>query len=1206
MATQDLYYYESGYLTPELGYYTYVADAESIQTSTSTLTVVVGKIVEAESTITSTSTITATVSNQRGADLFAFTNATLAIEVQRLRDNNIDASSAFNVATDATRTRYISASEDAAFDISVDSLRVRYNEAAVDAAFSLAASSEYYRGTPVDLELTASLTAVGTFPVSTTCQLYSQASLDASLNINHEGAATVASQVTVTANLGIIKQAVIACDSLFTPAVVCNAIVNNGVDASVVSSLVIQPTFSFAIPADITASTSLALEINKIQQGASNSSSSFTQETNNLRVRYQTSSLASEFSQDAQVNRTTGSATANLSLAFSQDTVNTRTRDVPSSLSAVFAQTTVNERTRDNLVASSSEFTEQAAPNASFSANANFTAFYSEIVAYLKYAGVDSHISVVATMSVVTSRTKQFASTISSQAQQTCQATYPVYYTASLASAFSLDLIKTYGLNQLNYVDGYYTSPEYLVVDDDKNAYQLVLRTNNINNNKDYILIKSNKSGTILWQQLVKTTTSYLDSRCLAVDANQNVYLVLGDNVLTKFDTSGSVVWAKTLVYGTGTIRTLVNDQIIVDNSNNIWLASYTRVISTGNISYDSILTKLNSSGTVIFTNSYDGKNNNDGILPFAKTANSIIYSTKQIGTNNGFKVTVDTYPNTYPTSGTISRLVREVGTYYNYNQYPKYDVEKVLRDNAGNYYFIVNNEANGPVAIEKISSTGVSQYFKEFDWAIGPSTLYNSWGWTEDTYVDSYIDNLGRIGVIYNKTIFPSGSSSGGFYVRAEFLYWNPTNLKIENQFYIKHNDSYVTKRFESNHLVTNADQEIFISGDSISTKGAAWTYLPPGGQGFNSNISPGGWEYQALAFADSSWSNKTRYGTIVVSTRTDSNEGTVTSTTATVSYTTTSLTNENSPFNINSFDVIRNTVNLVAFITADIDTRVIARGNATVSSAFDETATTTRIRDFNATINTAQAQLYLSPYDFRKAEANLTAQATVLANPYDYTKATANLTAQATLSINAEVGIIGELFAFTNAALTLVPRVTRTVDAQIDCQTALTANVQRTKFASLVAFSNASLTTTISRTRTTSAAATTTSQLTCSFTVVKVGFSTEPVVASLSCTAISVRTVRSNLVSQASLTIIAGKLVGVTANLQAFNTVLSVGKILSLDPYYQLKIEGASGELWIIPETRLLEVQVEARGLIVRQESRLLTINQETRVNIIKGYPS
>lgn len=195
--TQDLYYYEEGYFTPE-NYHGYLADAEadlreyaedyfaedytfggarvtlscdanilagvtveatgsfdSNASETVTVSVIRGFVVS----LSSSFVLTGTISNLKGADLFAFNEAALAVQVSRIRDNNILVSSVFSISTDASRTVNISSSEDAVFSMDIINARTRATEAAVDAAFSLDVSVSLIKTTNIILESTLSLYA---------------------------------------------------------------------------------------------------------------------------------------------------------------------------------------------------------------------------------------------------------------------------------------------------------------------------------------------------------------------------------------------------------------------------------------------------------------------------------------------------------------------------------------------------------------------------------------------------------------------------------------------------------------------------------------------------------------------------------------------------------------------------------------------------------------------------------------------------------------------------------------------------------------------------------------------------------------------------------------------------------------------------------------------------------------------------------------
>jgi len=138
--TQDLYYVDSGYLTPDSGYYVYTADAEAAVSSNATMTVAVGVIKSASSTISAVATITAVISHIEGADLVAFSNAAIATQITVIRATNVALTSVFSAAINGSRGIYVSAQADSTATIIISTTRIRVTEAAHSAAFSLAAS----------------------------------------------------------------------------------------------------------------------------------------------------------------------------------------------------------------------------------------------------------------------------------------------------------------------------------------------------------------------------------------------------------------------------------------------------------------------------------------------------------------------------------------------------------------------------------------------------------------------------------------------------------------------------------------------------------------------------------------------------------------------------------------------------------------------------------------------------------------------------------------------------------------------------------------------------------------------------------------------------------------------------------------------------------------------------------------------------------
>jgi hypothetical protein len=91
-------------------------------------------------------------------------------------------------------------------------------------------------------------------------------------------------------------------------------------------------------------------------------------------------------------------------------------------------------------------------------------------------------------------------------------------------------------------------------------------------------------------------------------------------------------------------------------------------------------------------------------------------------------------------------------------------------------------------------------------------------------------------------------------------------------------------------------------------------------------------------------------------------------------------------------------------------------------------------------------------------------------------------------------------------------------------------------------------------------------------------------PAVTSIVCDNVVLRRASANLVDTFDLLISVQYIIRITAEFTAFNSQLTVGEIINIDPFLQLKIE---------PETRINKIP---------QESRVFIIESETRVNIIK----
>jgi hypothetical protein len=192
----------------------------------------------------------------------------------------------------------------------------------------------------------------------------------------------------------------------------------------------------------------------------------------------------------------------------------------------------------------------------------------------------------------------------------------------------------------------------------------------------------------------------------------------------------------------------------------------------------------------------------------------------------------------------------------------------------------------------------------------------------------------------------------------------------------------------------------------------------------------------------------------------------------------------------------------------------------------------------------------------------ASVTATATVTRTEIVHITSQATVTAESTTILFGLADIIATSEQTTNNDYL------RRTESIISAQAELTANNVRTRNNSSQLQATTELTANNTRTRKASSALTSSSSLACANKVLRL--------ASANLTA----TFTTPLVYPY-----------VVVRTEAFLTCngfqLTAGRVIHLDPFYQLQIE---------PETRFLEVH---------EERRLLSINPETRVNIIKGYP-
>ena len=747
--------------------------------------------------------------------------------------------------------------------------------------------------------------------------------------------------------------------------------------------------------------------------------------------------------------------------------------------------------------------------------------------------------------------------------------------TANLVSDTNMSLVKTYWINKLEGTDLNAMTHVSFAVDNLKNSYVIASQST------DSYLVKYRENGTVEWQLLID------ESGQLIVDSSSNPYRITA-NSITKFNSSGSVVWKRQIA--TGTVHNAV-----VDSNNAVWFASstnsenffLTKIDSLGNLTSRRLAqfnyTSPVGGGTLVPTGAF---------VSITQTSSNIVVALRRI--NTAPDVYVFTVPKSWPSTGSISRLLVSHLSSSNYGS-----AQQVFRSSAGDYYIIYDSGDTTPV-IQRISSSG--QRLWAANWPINyglpvssdPTWIPEGARLTIESIQGFYLDAVDRLAIAATIVVRPESEPS--FYRRTEVLYIN-SSARIENQFYLQ------TLPPSSDHdadlAYVNPDGEFYISGEDRQDAFLAW--LPPRGEGTGTYV-PEDWHYQLLTY-DVVLGRDTLRGTVSQPNYLD-DPATLSVTTTTPSIgTASSLTAIFTPIEVNSFDVVRNTVNL-----------------------------------------RSETQLQANLDIIKQAAVNLSSQTVVTAEPYDFTQAGADLSTQATAEINATrikqfssdlqvqafqlstVIKTGEVLIDMPCGSTLSALSFKTTDNPAD----LTAQANLAALAGLIQSAQADLTAATafdinfdkfksgsaelaSQTlQTTQAVKTATASIALAVQAFQLtlGNETSDITANLTATTAvtaeitPLRRVQAELASRVQLSATVGLNKTLSADLQVQAFTLSVGSVTRLDPYYQLTIKPETRSLVINPESRQLELAAEQRGLIINPEPRIIDIDSETRTLKLGGY--
>lgn len=221
-----------------------------------------------------------------------------------------------------------------------------------------------------------------------------------------------------------------------------------------------------------------------------------------------------------------------------------------------------------------------------------------------------------------------------------------------------------------------------LAVDNSLNLY-LTGESKGDGTDRDFILIKYNSSGSILWNKRFNGKSNSFDVAVkVSVDASGNP-VVSGysyennssfDLVTIKYDPDGNQLWIRKY-NGPGNGSDIADDMLI-DNSGNVCVSGSS--LGQGTIN-DFVLIKYNSSGTEQWVRRYNGPvNGNDNFTSLASDTNANLFIT---GSSIGSGTSLDFATIKYSPAGEELWLRRYTGPANSSPDEPK----AIVCDNAGN-----------------------------------------------------------------------------------------------------------------------------------------------------------------------------------------------------------------------------------------------------------------------------------------------------------------------------------------------------------------------------------------------------------------------------------------------------------------------------------------------------------------------------------------
>lgn len=324
----------------------------------------------------------------------------------------------------------------------------------------------------------------------------------------------------------------------------------------------------------------------------------------------------------------------------------------------------------------------------------------------------------------------------------------------------------------------------------------------------DYVTLKYDTNGNLLWSRTYEKTVGYDDfPTSLKIDSVGNVYVtgyswdvnVYTDYATLKYDTNGNLLWAKRFT----TIQGEMPNEVEIDLNGNVYVTGLSQNGSQGG-SNDMLTIKYDSSGQQLWQNRYNAPANDD---------------------DEGYEIEVDSAGNVYVMGQSwnsqfnpevvLQKINAATGSniwvkHYVHSQSPDATVPNAMKLDANNNIIIVGlvnlsgEFYNIDVFTTKFNSDGVAQWSKTYD---GPAD--------EDYDADSklLLDSQGNIYI---------GLTSEGFAnADMQIIKYSPTGEEVwKYRFGSPFFDYDTFLSYEADiaqpTMLLDPDGNIYVAGDS------------------------------------------------------------------------------------------------------------------------------------------------------------------------------------------------------------------------------------------------------------------------------------------------------------------------------------------------------------------------------------------------------